>query len=536
MCGIYAQFITEGKIPHDTYQQFKKLKHRGPDATSTLEFSHKFGDQEWDMFMGFHRLAIVGIHNGMQPFALNDSMYCLVNGEIYNYRELIKDYELPVKSQSDCEVVLHLYHKFGKEFVQYLDGVFSIIILDNEKGMVYFARDPIGVRPLFYHHLSGNLILSSEMKTHPDLLSQVFPGKLYSLDLNNQTMVIEPYCEITPSPIEIREKYETIKIKKLLEMAVIKRLPEETDVGFLLSGGLDSSLVLSIALEYYYEYYPEKLPIKCFSIGFDEKSPDLIGAKKVVEFLSKKYGPGALQHEIFITDTKSGIEVIPDIITTLESFDTTTIRASTPMYLLLEYIHKKHKSIKVILSGEGADELFGGYLYFHYAPSTKEFYDECHRLVKDLYFYDVLRADRTTAVNELELRVPFLDFNMIHYAMSYDFHKPGKKEKYVLRDAFEGYLPNEILWGQKEAFSDGCGYNWLDDLRKYAVETYGDADAKAQNCYPEEIMFRHIFDNIYPKRRVLKPVIPYIWLPKWINTKESSARFLNLHQTQTSSV
>lgn len=510
MCGIYLYL---SKLQKTVYKNFKLLKHRGPDLSSTIEFNNN----NYQVFLGFHRLSIVGIHDGNQPFQFKDEIYCLVNGEIYNYKQLIEKYDLPVKSKSDCEVVIHLYKKFGIDVINLLDGVFSIIIYDAKHKNIYFTRDPIGVRPLFYHINNDDLILSSEMKTHPGVLKQVKPGIIYNMDLKSHLIIQHRYYEIP-------EKTINTDIKEILKEAVIKRLPEETDVGFLLSGGLDSSLILSIAIEYYNIYNSKKLPIKCFSIGFDEKSPDIIGAKKVVEFLNKKY-PDSIIHDIVIKKTTDGIEAIPNVIEALESYDTTTIRASTPMYLLLEHIKTYYKNIKVILSGEGADELFGGYLYFHYAPNKKEFDDERKRLTNELYYYDVLRADRMTSIHSLELRVPFLDFKVIEYAMCNDVYFPDKKEKYILRNTFEGYLPDEILWGQKEAFSDGCGYNWLDDLREYARKIY-DNDSK----YPEETMFKQIFNIMYPNR-IDKDIIPHIWLPKWIDTGESSARFLDLHQT-----
>jgi asparagine synthase (glutamine-hydrolysing) len=539
MCGIYSKFMRselcqcsiQSSFVQNKYntceecknslESFYKIKHRGPDDSKYIECR----DMNIVSFLGFHRLSIVGLENGMQPFE-NNNNYLLCNGEIYNYKELIEKYDLfsSLKTKSDCEVILLLYSKIGiLQTIKELRGDFAFILYDANNNLVHFGRDPFGVRPLFYlfEHDRNILTLASEAKCFPqkDNLSQVTPRICYTYNLQTTSLTETTYYNFQ----------EDVKLEKnqnnfitLLENSVRKRLNAEREIGFLLSGGLDSSLILSISLKFLDSKY---YPIKVFSIGFDDTSPDIIASKEVVNYLKKKYGDTCITHIILKPTIEEALLSLSKVIKTIESFDTTTIRASTPMYLLSKYI-SEYTNVKVVFSGEGSDEnTFLGYLYLLYAPDISSARQESKRLLSDIHYFDGLRADRTTSNFGLELRVPFLDQDFISYCMNDDNLTrqtlESKVEKKYLRDCFKDYLPNQILYRQKNAFSDAVSYDW-----KKKIKEYTENKIKTKNKYmsSEELFYISEFSKHYNLN-----LIPYLWLPKWIDTgNEPSATVLSV--------
>ena len=505
MCGFNFTTAPNGLV------NFDKIKHRGPDSTSIKVVS--------DIQMGFHRLSITGIDNGEQPFQ-QSNVYVMCNGEIYNHLSLISKYSLEMKTNSDCEVILQLYLLGGIELLNLLRGEFAFVIADLNTNKVFFCRDFFGVRPLFFCENEKYLTLSSELKGLPERGEQVQPGFIFEYDLISKSTQIHKMNILNGRTIKYR-----------LEEAVQIRIPEEVKYGFLLSGGLDSSLVLSIASK----YIPEDKKIEVFTIGFTEDAPDVINAKKVIEYLSQIYG-NRYNHHIYIPTIEEGLKSIPEVIKSIETYDTTTVRASTPMWLIARYI-RQNTDIKVILTGEGSDELCGGYLYFHYAPDKTSFDNERISLLCDINHFDGLRADRTLSAFGLECRVPFLDNTVASAILScddfYSTMKETKIEKYKLRKLFEGYLPEDLLWRTKAAFSDAVSTQWKDSLKSYA-EMYVENLPILRKKYkylepktPEEIMYRTIFETYYPNQGY---ILPYLWLPKWVETnREPSATVLQIH-------
>ena len=457
MCGIFALFLKTREIKFVKIQEaFNTLKNRGPDF-STLE---KINSN----YFGFHRLAINDLSaNGNQPF-IDGDLVLICNGEIYNSEELKNTFFLEnvVKSKSDCEIILHLYRLLGIEnTIKLLDGVFAFVLFDKLNQTMHVGRDRIGVRPVFYHIDNDlNLCVASESKALNFLgfnnVHQLHPGHYMTVNSNTYGFTIYYNPPSFPNP-EIDDKNISKNIRNYLTESVLKRLMSDREIGCLLSGGVDSSIIASILSNFCKENGKK---ISTFSIGFQD-SEDLKYARKVAEFIDSDH------HEVVIS-YEEALEVIPEVIYHIESYDITTIRASVGMYLISKYISENFKE-KVIFSGEGADEVLCGYLYFHYAPSETELFNESRHLVKNLPYFDVLRADRTTAAHGLELRVPFLDRNFIDYCLEIpgQYRKPqehidknGDKiniEKYYLRKAFTGELPDEVLWRRKEGFSDGVG-------------------------------------------------------------------------------
>jgi asparagine synthase (glutamine-hydrolysing) len=472
--------------------------------------------------MCHERLSIIGVENGSQPIVSADNDLLLsVNGEIYNYQDINTGYE--AKTKSDCEVIMNLYRKYGDDNIcKYLDGVYCFVLYDKKNEMLLVARDPIGINPLYYgYDKHSNLVIASEHKSMDMCISvKIFsPGTIMKFKLNDlykpQTETILKHY--TPdwnfnSFRSIQNEAELcIQINKTLTTSVEKRLMAEVPFGVLLSGGLDSSLIASIATRLLKENgsaFGNKL--HSFSIGL-EGAPDLIAAKNVAEFLKTNH------HEFTFT-VQEGIDAIKDLIYHLETYDVTTIRASTPMYLLARKI--KSMGIKMVLSGEGADEILGGYLYFHNAPDADEFHAECKRRVNDLHLFDCLRANKSTMAWGLEARVPFLDTKFLELCMPiHPDQKCDKIEKYILRKAFDTpdrpYLPNKILWRQKEQFSDGVGYSWIDGLKSYCEENVSD-DEYAIYANNDEVRTKEaayylkIYESLFPDRiDVVKR-----WVPK----------------------
>jgi len=439
--------------------------------------------------MMFWRLTINGGSAGKQPFEYNGK-FLIANAEIYNHIELGN-----TLGNSDCEIILPTIEEHGLvRACEIMSGDFAFVYSDGTN--IWAARDRVGVRPLFYCRHGHGIAFASEMKAlmHIGTKVEIFPpGHLYDSRVDRFVCWLPNYWD---SP-RIDDDVDFVKehIRYLLTESVNKRVTNtEKPVGFFLSGGLDSSIIAALGKN-------ALGSIKTFSIGLPG-SPDLVAAARMADFL------GSEHTEVHFT-IEQGIEAVKDVIYHAETFDTTTVRASVPMYLLSKYI-KENTDVRVVLSGEGSDELFGGYLYFHGAPSVEEFLSETGRLVNDVHMYDVLRADRTTAAHGLELRVPFFDREVIDYVMDGfdpDLKMPrGKWEKYLLREAFEDMLPHEICWRQKNGMSDAVGYEWVDALHKYGEDKY------------KIIFAAHFGKNTH--------VIPYMWMPKWTTASDPSARTL----------
>ena len=520
MCGIvFIQGVTDPGVLRKAH---KLIMHRGPDNTKTIPSLKCYNTEEYlnmtfDPFFAFHRLAIHGLSSeGDQPLVKHDcTLVC--NGEIYNYKALASTFvqSEDYTNKSDCEIILDLYSQIENKSMlcNLLDGVFAFVLLGKDG--LFCARDPIGVRPLFYGYANNKICFASEFKVLKDIctdISEFPPGHYYA----NGNFVRYATLDVDYHLANEQCSFETLR--HLLISAVEKRLDSERPVGFFLSGGLDSSLVCAIASR------TMNTPIHTFSIGIDD-SPDLKNAKLVADHIK------SIHTEIRFTSDEA-LAVLEDVIYQLESYDCTTIRASVPMYIMSKYV-AKNTDFKVILSGEGADELFGGYLYFHNAPSDEEFHNETQRLLSHVHKYDVLRADRCTAGHGLELRVPFFDKalrNYVNYIVP-QFKRPVKNmEKYILRKSFEAdnYLPAEVLYRQKNGMSDAVGYTWVDFIRNYAESHVSDTDMQKiyENNSPvskEEYMYRQIYEKFYGSIDLL----PHIWRPKYTNILDPSAKMLS---------
>lgn len=484
----------------------RRLRHRGPDWSGIYQNGFNY--------LAHQRLAIIDPASGDQPLFNEDkSIVVTVNGEIYNHEELrkgLKNHKF--HTGSDCDVIAHLYEEHGENFVDMLDGIFSFVLLDTRDNSFMVARDAVGVTSLYIGWgLDGSLWVSSEMKgLHEDCehFEAFPPGHLYSSKSGGgfkQWYNPPWFNESVPST-----PYEPLAIRSAFEDAVIKRLMTDVPFGVLLSGGLDSSLVASITARHLAGTKAAKRwgpQLHSFCVGL-EGSPDLKAGKEVAEYL------GTVHHEFHFT-VQDGIDAIEDVIYHVETYDVTTIRASTPMFLMSRKI--KSLGVKMVLSGEGSDEIFGGYLYFHKAPNKQEFHQETCRKIKALHKYDCLRANKATSAFGLEARVPFLDKEFINTAMSLDpeskMIKPeeGRIEKWVLRRAFDDeerpYLPKHILYRQKEQFSDGVGYSWIDGLKAHAAENVNDKMmSNAAFIFPhntpltkEAYYYRMIFERFFPQ-------------------------------------
>ena len=525
MCGIFLHFTKDGIIRKELFKQllcqYSSIEHRGPDRHTLSLFNN--------CLAGFHRLAINDLSSkGDQPFEL-DGDFLMCNGEIYNYEKLQEQEQFPLVSKSDCEIILHLVHKYGfAEALCRLDGVFAIVYVT--RNYVYMTRDRIGVKPLFYRSGSTTLTVASEpigldgMDINDlDPIVEILPATYTVFD--KATMIAKTY-EYDTLPVSIvytNEEMTLTQVRDTLIEAVRKRLCSDRPIGCLLSGGLDSSLIASILTR---ELKASGRTLKTFSVGFPD-STDLVYARKVANYL------GTDHHELVIQYTDA-LAYIPTVIKKLGSYDTTTVRASTPMYMLCEWINANFTE-KVIFSGEGSDELFCGYLYSHNAPSDNDLFLDSIRLVKNLYKYDVLRADRCTAGNSLEFREPFLDSALVSIALQTSgtlkkpkMHEDLSFEKHLLRTAFEGYLPEEVLWRRKAAFSDAVSssekpwYKWIHEyVETQDVDDFG--GTRESNYY------KTVFKSTYVS---YKPEIP-LWLPKWSKVgNEPSATVLNVYKKE----
>ena len=518
MCSIIG-YIGANLSEKEVRSYFERTVSRGPDMTRILNLGNGF--------LGFHRLAIMGLNeSGMQPFsAFGNSVVC--NGELYGFRLLKKKLEekgYTFQSESDCELLLPLYREYGTDMFRMLDAEFAMILYDGASGQLIAARDPIGIRPLYYGYLpSKEIIFASEPKNLVGLCRHILPfppGHYYK----DGKFVC--YRNISKPTALVEDDVETAckKIHDKLEAGILKRLDADAPVGFLLSGGLDSSLVCAVAARHL------KKPIRTFSIGMDIDAIDLKYAKQVADYL------GADHTEVIISK-EDVLAALPDVVALLGTYDITTIRASIGMYLVCKYIHE-HTDLRVLLTGEISDELFG-YKYTDFAPSPEAFQQEAEKRIRELHMYDVLRADRCISVNSLEARVPFGDLDFVDYVMNLDPKRKVNsygKGKYLLRHAFEGdYLPYDILMREKAAFSDAVGHSMVDDLKEYAQQLYTDEQFEARRkrytfatpFTKESLLYRELFERYYPGQAEM--VVDF-WMPNkaWegCNVNDPSARVL----------
>ena len=516
MCGIVAVLdIASGDVTKLRSQVLKmsdKLRHRGPDWSGIYT-----GEKA---ILAHERLSIVDPQSGGQPLKSKDGKIILtVNGEIYNHlaiREQLKG-EYEFQTGSDCEVILALYRKKGIHFLEDLNGIFAFVLYDEEKDEYLVARDPIGVIPLYIGtDNAGHIMVASELKAlegYAVHYEPFLPGHYYySKEKKQVRWYVRDWMEydaVKDNPVDISD------LKRSLEAAVQRQLMSDVPYGVLLSGGLDSSIISAIAKKYAAKriendsktdaWWPQ---LHSFAVGL-KGAPDLKAAKKVADYI------GTVHHEINYT-VQEGLDAIRNVIYYIETYDVTTVRASTPMYLLARVI--KSMGIKMVLSGEGADEVFGGYLYFHKAPDAKAFHEETVRKIGKLYLYDCLRANKSLSAWGVEGRVPFLDKEFLDVAMRLNPEakmSPGKViEKKILREAFSDMLPDEVVWRQKEQFSDGVGYSWIDSLKQLTSNLVSDEEmAHASERFPvqtpmnkEEYYYRSIFEEHFPSESAARTV------------------------------
>lgn len=531
MCGILGIFEKKDLESKKAQELSKRMRHRGPDMQDFQLNENGTG------IIAHERLAIIDLQTGRQPIQGTKNAYVVHNGEIYNHEDLkqgiLKD--CTFRTSCDSEVIVKLYEKFGTEFCHLLDGVFGFIVMDGDDYMV--ARDPIGIKPLYYGQDENSAYyFASEMKAIEDqvVYLEAFPPGHY---FTKKSGFIKYYHPEWEDLTNCKNELDYTKLRNQLIESTRKRLMSDVLIGVLLSGGLDSSLISSITARLLKEQGQE---LHSFSIGLDESAPDVKAAKEVAEFIGTKH------HSIHFT-FEEGLSIINKLIWHLETYDVTSIRASTPMYIMSKYI--TDMGIKVVLSGEGSDEIFGGYLYFHNAPSDEEFQKETIRRVKLLSTADCLRADKSTMSWALEARVPFLDRDFLEVAMKINpsYKRPnrieGKMEKYILRKAFDDkespWLPEHILWRQKEQFSDGVGYSWIDQLIAYCCTQISDEEmAQADVLFPintpttkEALYMRKIFHSHFPSDAAAKTVKK--WIPKWQDNKDPSGRASQIHEQTT---
>ena len=519
MCAIIG-FSTKTRSREEVLAYFDKSLSRGPDMTRIIETP--------TAWLGFHRLAIMDLEEkGMQPFQLGDD-WVVCNGELYGWRPVRRELEekgYTFRSDSDCELLLPLYREYGLEMFARLDAEFAMVLYDSAQQTLIAARDPIGIRPLFYgYDRDGGIVFASEARNLVGLCAQVCPfppGHYYYKG------AFVRYADLTTVDIFSKDDLETVcrTIREKLTAAIEKRLDADAPLGFLLSGGLDSSLVCAVAQK----LLPQR--IRTFAIGMDQDAIDLKYAREVADYI------GSDHTEIIIT-RDDVIQALPEVASILGTYDITTIRASMGMYLLCKAIHEK-TDVRVLLTGEISDELFG-YKYTDYAPSPAAFQAEAKKRVDELYMYDVLRADRCIGDNSIEARVPFGDLDFVRYVMSVDpalkVNTYGKG-KYLLRHAFEGtgLLPDHILWREKAAFSDAVGHSMVDDLKAYADSLYTQAQFEAKRSKytfatpftKESLLYRELFEQFYPGQAEM---VKDFWMPnrswKGCDVDDPSARVL----------
>ena len=544
MCGIVAIFNIKEQTPElraKALSMSKKIRHRGPDWSGIYCGG--------SAILAHERLSIVDPQSGGQPlFAPDKQQVLAINGEIYNHRDIRRRYEQTYAFQtgSDCEVILALYREKGIDFLEELNGIFAFALYDEAKDEFLIARDPIGVIPLYIGYDSdGTVYCASELKALEGFCEHYepfLPGHYYSSREGKMVRWYKrdwmTYEGAKSNPVPVSALHDA------LEDAVRRQLMSDVPYGVLLSGGLDSSVVSAIAKKFASRrvetdgqkeaWWPQ---LHSFAIGL-KGAPDLVKAREVADFI------GTVHHEINYT-IQEGLDAVRDVIYFIETYDVTTVRASTPMYLLARVI--KSMGIKMVLSGEGADEVFGGYLYFHKAPDARAFHEETVRKLSKLYMYDCLRANKSLAAWGVEGRVPFLDKEFLDVAMRIDPQYkmcPGKTiEKKIVREAFSDMLPESVVWRQKEQFSDGVGYSWIDTLKAVTAEAVSDTEMEhAADRFPintprnkEEYYYRSIFEEYFPSESAARsvPSIPSVacstaealaWDKAFQNMNEPSGR------------
>ena len=517
MCGIFGILDIKTDVSELRTQALdlsKLLRHRGPDWSGIWNNDNTILCHE--------RLAIVDVDTGAQPLiSQNDKQILAVNGEIYNHKQLAAnlDEPYPFKTRSDCEVILPLFQQKGIDFIDELEGMFAFILYDEEQDAYLIARDHIGIIPLYTgYDEHGNFYVSSEMKALAGACKTIseFPPGHYLW--SKEGKITKYYKRDWMEYDNVKDNTSNLEeLRVAFEKAVKSHMMSDVPYAVLLSGGLDSSLVSAVAAQYVAKrvededktdaWWPR---LHSFAVGL-EGAPDLKAAKKVADMI------GTVHHEIHFT-IQEGLDAIRDVIYHLETYDTTTIRAATPMYLMTRKI--KAMGIKMVLSGEGSDEIFGGYLYFHKAPNAKEFHEETVRKLDRLHMFDCARANKATSAWGVEARVPFLDKNFIDVAMRLNPQDKmcldGKMEKWILRKAFDNgeTLPAEVLWRQKEQFGDGVGYSWIDSIRDFVENEVTDQQlATAEFRFPvntpdtkEGYYYRTIFESYFPQESAARCV------------------------------
>lgn len=515
MCGIVSIFNIQEQtleLRKKALEMSKKIRHRGPDWSGI--YCGK------SAILCHERLSIVDPQSGKQPLFSPDKKQVLaVNGEIYNHQQIRKDFEGKYQFQtgSDCEVILALYKEKGINFLEDINGIYAFALYDEEKDDFLIARDPIGVIPLYIgYDKDGTVYCASELKAlegYCDEYEPFLPGHYY---LGSQGKMVKWYHRDWESYDNVKDNSSSVKeVHDALEAAVKRQLMCDVPYGVLLSGGLDSSVISAIAKKYAAHrietnstqaaWWPQ---LHSFAVGL-KGAPDLAKAKEVADFI------GTVHHEINYT-IQEGLDAVRDVIYFIETYDVTTVRASTPMYLLARVI--KSMGIKMVLSGEGADEVFGGYLYFHKAPTPQAFHEETVRKLSKLHLYDCLRANKSLSAWGVEGRVPFLDKEFLDVAMR---QNPAAKmcsgttiEKKIVREAFADMLPEDVAWRQKEQFSDGVGYSWIDTLKEITANAVSDEQmAHAAEKFPinppmnkEEYYYRSIFEEYFPSKSAARSV------------------------------
>ena len=503
MCGIFA--IVNSDVDNNHVQKaFMRGSHRGPDNTAFRQYGN--------VWMGFHRLAINGLDSvSNQPISIN-GIHLICNGEVYNYPELYTSLNLSPTTHSDCEIIIHLYREFGIEHTLHMlnSSEFAFVLYDSNKNLLFAARDPNGVRPLFQGVRDNTCCFASEMKMIPDgmTITPIMPGT-YTDCMNVHTYYSLPSLNaglIHPNQFIRDTLYECVRRRVL---------HTDRPIACLLSGGLDSSLIASLVNQCLHEL--GKPQLETYSIGL-EGAEDLKYAAIVANYLGTKHTSIVLSEEEFL-------KAIPDVIYATETYDTTSVRASVGNFLVAEYI-RKHSEAKVIFNGDGADEVCGGYLYLKNAPNEVEFDRECRRLVKDIHYFDALRSDRCISYHGLEARTPFLDRAFVELYLSIPPHlRYTQCEKELLRASFEGMLPPEILWRKKEAFSDGVSAlnnSWYSIIQRSVPDYIQNEYAQLITLLTQEqYYYKRVYDSHYKTR-----VLPYYWMPKYTTSTDCSARTL----------
>jgi len=546
MCGIFAiihKNITNNIFLKNIIDEFNKGVNRGPENSTFETITSNFA-------IGFHRLAINGYQkeSSEQPIKLQNCVL-ICNGEIYNWKEIHNHLNIESSTGSDCECIIHAYKRYGMKYtLNLIDGVFSFLLYDKETQKVFISRDPYGVRPLFIGSSEDNdfLCIASELKMISDFkkldihnykIKQFKPGTYIHFKVDSKVIESVEYYnknQMVENVLFTDEEKALHSIRTNLIGAVNKRIKNtDRDIACLLSGGLDSSLITGIVCQLI-----DSSKLHTWSIGM-KGSEDLKYAKKVASFLKTNH------HSIEL-EPKEFIDAIENVIQAIESYDTTTIRASVGNWLISKYI-KEQSDAKVIFNGDGSDEVTGGYMYFHCAPDKFEFDKECRRLLEDIHFFDVLRSDRSIASHGLEARTPFLDKHFVQSYLSIPAHlryhpKNGNIEKYLLRKAFDelNIIPQEVLWRTKEAFSDGVSTEkeaWFETIQRYALEHY------KKSCYEsgiynfkeitpaeaEKYLYKSIFNKYYSGN---DDIIPYMWMPKFVEATDASARTLDVYSNK----